>query len=304
MEFRERATKTRTGENSDTRERPPRAYENKKKPERCPVELYYIYESHRPVSTLNEHAPFYLSVNNMLKDLSNGRSWFKISAIGVNTIGAFLRKMSKGAGVVGRYTNHTARKTLITNLIQAGYPPTMIQQISGHKDVKSISHYATASREQIAQMNDILSNPEQITSRPVVAASGSNIPVSNAPNPGSNAQRTGAISSGANIPISQAPNPGSNARRTGAIASGENISVSHASYPDSNDENTPPSDENLAVSVVMQSDTGAFPGLVPLNRANSDNSSSSSSTMMMARTTGLFHNATFHGCSFTMSFGK
>ena len=100
LEFRERATKMGTGENSDTRERPSRAYENKKKPDRCPVKLFYIYESHRPVSTLNEHSPFYLSVNNRSKDLSNPRSWNKISAIGVNTIGAFLRKMSKGAGVV------------------------------------------------------------------------------------------------------------------------------------------------------------------------------------------------------------
>ena len=213
--------------------------------------------------------------------------------------------MSNAAGVVGRYTNHTARKTLITNLIQAGYPPTMIQSISGDKDVKSISHYTTTSREQIAQMNDILSNPEkitnrqaQITNRPVAIASGANNPVSHAANPDSITRRAVAIPSGANNPVSHAANPDSFTRREVAIASGANNPMSHVANPYSNDENIPPPNENVALSVVVQNDVNALTG------DNSDKTSSSTSTMMMANTSELFHNTSFHGCTFTMSFGK
>ena len=146
--------------------------------------------------------------------------------------------------------------------------------------MKSISHYATASREKIAQMNEILLNPEQIASRKAVVTSGANFPVSNSANAHSIASHT----------VSIAPVP--------------NNPVSNAANPDSNDENMPPPDDDLALSVVMQNDARVLPGLVPTNREISDKTSSSTATMMMANTSGLFHNASFHGCSFTMSFGK
>ena len=210
LEFTERITKTRTGENSDARTRPPRAYANTDKPERCPVELLRIYESHRPVSALNEYAPFFLSVNNMAKDLSKPRSWYKTSAIGQNAIGGFMRKMAKGAGIVGNYTNHTMRKTMVTNLLQAGVPPTLIQEISGHKDVKSLSNYGSASREQIAQMNQILHNPHQIQSRAVAIASGAYIPPVHAAVPNSNEENISPPTENIALPIA---NMGENERR-------------------------------------------------------------------------------------------
>ena len=89
-----------------------------------------------------------------------------------------MRQMAIGAELTGKYTNHSVRKTLCTNLLQAGVPPTLIQQISGHKDVKSLMNYASASREQTAQMSEILSNPGQIRSRAVSHAVGAPIPIS------------------------------------------------------------------------------------------------------------------------------
>ena len=168
LEFRERCTKTRTGETKDTRDFAPRAYENEQNTDRCPVELYLKYASHRPVSTLIDEAPFFLAVNNMNKDLNKTRSWFKTSKIGINTILTFMKLMSQSAGLKGKYTNHSVRKTTCTKLLQAGVTPTLIQQVSGHKDVKSISNYASASRQQIRDMNRILSNTEVASDNPAV----------------------------------------------------------------------------------------------------------------------------------------
>ena len=161
LEFRERATKTRTGESKDARPFTPRAYENECNPARCPVELYHIYASHRPLSVMHDNAPFFLAVNNMLKHDNDPRLWFKVSPLGQNTIGSFMPCMAVEIGLKGKYTNHPVRKTSCTNLLQAGVSPTLIQQISGHKDVKSLTNYATASREQIHEMGAILSNPSR-----------------------------------------------------------------------------------------------------------------------------------------------
>ena len=171
LEFQERATKTRTGEHTDTRDFIPRAYANEEDPTRCPTALYQAYSMHRPVSMLQSDTPFYLAVNNMLKDMSKDRSWYKTSSIGVNTIGSFVKTMSKAAGLTGKYTNHSVRRTSVTNLLRAGVPPTLIQQVSGHKDVKSISNYGSASREQIRDMNRILLNPQAATSYPIATVS-------------------------------------------------------------------------------------------------------------------------------------
>ena len=167
LEFRERATKTRTGEKNDARKIRPRAYANEANPQRCPVLLYRAYASHRPLHMMEDDAPFYLAVNNMAKGLQNPRKWYKSSALGSNTIGSFIRVMATEAGLTGKYTNHSIRKTACTNLLRAGFAPTHIQQISGHKDVKSLTSYATVSREQVREMNRILANPQSIATYPV-----------------------------------------------------------------------------------------------------------------------------------------
>ena len=82
-----------------------------------------------------------------------------------------MRTMAQSAGLKGKFTNHSVRKTSCTNLLQAGVPPTLIQQISGHKNVSSLSNYATASREQVCEMNRILANPKSMKSRTTSAVS-------------------------------------------------------------------------------------------------------------------------------------
>ena len=108
-----------------------------------------------------ESTPFYLAINNMIVDKTNHKAWYKASALGKNRLGDFMKNMAQQAGIKGRFVNHSVRKTSITNLLQAGVPPTLIKNISGHKNVSSISHYASASKAQVKQMNEILLNPSK-----------------------------------------------------------------------------------------------------------------------------------------------
>ena len=69
-----------------------------------------------------------------------------------------MKNMASKAEIPGRKTNHSARKTTSTKLLNAGVAPTTIQQQTGHKNVQSVNNYAIASNEMQHQMSDILSN--------------------------------------------------------------------------------------------------------------------------------------------------
>ena len=164
LTFKERSTKTRTGAGTDTRWFQPKAYENKRDPRKCPVRLYKLFRDRRPLTMLQPDSPFFLAINHGNKSLTIDsqealRKWYKQSPLGPNQLGSMMKFMAKEAGFVGKYTNHSLRKTMCNTLLQAGVPPTLIQQMSGHKNVASISNYATASKKQQREMADIVANP-------------------------------------------------------------------------------------------------------------------------------------------------
>ena len=163
LKFRERTTKTRTGESSDTRSFIPKAYENQEKPYRCPVRLFQLFTEKRPPTMMYDGAPFYLAVNYSGKDLSR-HAWYKAAPLGKNKLGQFLRDITSEAQLHGRFTNHAVRSTSIINLLYARFAPNLIQQMSGNKDVDSLKNYATASAKQQKMMSDILANPDKIES--------------------------------------------------------------------------------------------------------------------------------------------
>ena len=104
---------------------------------------------------------FYLAINHRRSNPNDRSTWFKKVPLGKNSLGNMMRKIAKEAGIEGKFCNHTVWRTSITNLLQAGIAPTLIKNISGHKNIDSISHYASASRAQIKRMNEILLNPLQ-----------------------------------------------------------------------------------------------------------------------------------------------
>uniref|UniRef100_A0A8W8N3W6 Tyr recombinase domain-containing protein n=1 Tax=Magallana gigas TaxID=29159 RepID=A0A8W8N3W6_MAGGI len=88
--------------------------------------------------------------------------------MGNNTTGNIVKVMCEAGGIQGRKVNHSARKTAISSLVHAGVPPTIIQQLSGHKNVNSINNYSTASNEQQRHMSSILTNYSSSCSEPPV----------------------------------------------------------------------------------------------------------------------------------------
>ena len=100
--------------------------------------------------------PFYLGVNRRAKP-ENENPWFICAPMGKNTLGDLAKKMSEKAGLSGRFTNHSGRKTAVTKLVNENVPVNQIMQLTGHRNVKSINDYSTASLKKQQEMSTILS---------------------------------------------------------------------------------------------------------------------------------------------------
>ncbi|XP_071142948.1 uncharacterized protein [Mytilus edulis] len=153
LEYSERATKTRTGVNSDSRAFPPKMFEDKGN-QRCPIQMYLLYAQNRPVNMKEDEAKFYVGISNK----ASSGEWFKNMAMGKNTIGKIVKTMAEEGGIEGRKVNHSARKTGITTLIHNGVQDTLVQQHSGHKSLASINNYSKASINQQREMSSVLTN--------------------------------------------------------------------------------------------------------------------------------------------------
>lgn len=101
LEYRERSTKTRTGKNPrDTRLITPKAWAlpEGSPAQRCPVETYKLYKSHRPAKYCNPDTPFYIATNTKF-DAHSSCQWFKCQPVGVNKLGSFMKTMARNAGI-------------------------------------------------------------------------------------------------------------------------------------------------------------------------------------------------------------
>ena len=151
IEFRERLTKSRSGgAAADRRSFAPKAFENKENPARCPVETYKRFASHRPENMMKEDSPFYLAIN--YRRSGEDTVWYTNGPLGKNTISQFLKEDCRKAGVPGRKTNHSARKTCVKRALDAGYPREYVAPLTGHKSVNSLENYAQADVQQVQQV--------------------------------------------------------------------------------------------------------------------------------------------------------
>lgn len=67
--------------------------------------------------------------------------WYDNMAVGKNTLGKIMAKVSEEAKLSKRYTNHCIRATCITNLDENGIETRHIMEISGHKSESSVRSY-------------------------------------------------------------------------------------------------------------------------------------------------------------------
>ncbi|KXJ06675.1 Uncharacterized protein KIAA1958 [Exaiptasia diaphana] len=161
LEYSERQTKTRTGEDPrNIRPVKPKAFATQThKPDKNPVFVYKLYAEKRPLSMQDPDAPFYLGINHVKDSSKTIKPWFKTAPMGVNKLSSLMRTMSEKAGLDAdrRLTNHSARKTMVQKLNDNNIPPTHIMQLSGHRNVQSINNYSNITKEQQKNMSTILS---------------------------------------------------------------------------------------------------------------------------------------------------
>ena len=146
LEYSERQTKTRTGENPrDVRQIKPKMFSDPGS-EKDPVAAYQLYAKKRPTEMNDSDAPFYLAINNCTKQESS-KPWFKKSAVGQNKLNSLMRKMAEKAGLGPNVTNHSGRKTMIQDIIQ----------LSRHKNLQSVTNYSVVPEKQQVKMSHTLS---------------------------------------------------------------------------------------------------------------------------------------------------
>ena len=81
------------------------------------------------------------------------------SPLGKNQLGKFLLEAVSAVGLHSgkkKFSNPSVRKTSIGRLLDANFPENYVMQLSGHKNVYSLSTYKLASVSHQCQMSDTL----------------------------------------------------------------------------------------------------------------------------------------------------
>ena len=157
----ERSTKTRTGERplGDKRAFNPKAFATGT--EKCPVNFFKQFISHRPIKMCEDDAPLFLQVRYNI-DYNSEIIWFYEKPLGKNSIGQFMSKartiLNSENANKGKISNHSARKPTITNLLNENINPLHVQQISSRKKLESLNQYNTASLSIQKQISNVISS--------------------------------------------------------------------------------------------------------------------------------------------------
>ena len=95
-----------------------------------------------------DDAPFYLGTNHT-KTAGSKKHWLKSASMGVSKLNALMKTMASKPNINNeRLTNHSTRKHMIQKLNDSEIPPTHIMQLSGHKNVQSITNYSSLNLNQ------------------------------------------------------------------------------------------------------------------------------------------------------------
>ena len=87
---------------------------NKAFPDRCPINIFKKYRDHRPPNCSDA---FWLVINHN----ETGRRWYMDAPMGQNRFAQIMAKIAEDGGLVGRYTNHSVRRTVSTFLEQGSW---------------------------------------------------------------------------------------------------------------------------------------------------------------------------------------
>jgi len=67
-----------------------------------------------------------------------GKSWYKTTSMGVNSLKMMMPRVPELAGLCNLYTNHSLRVTAATRMLASGIPEKVIAEFRGHKSSKAL----------------------------------------------------------------------------------------------------------------------------------------------------------------------
>ena len=148
IQFKEGPTKTRqSGLKTKMRDFQPRMVAIGG--DRCPVYFFKQYVARRP-QALRNSGPFYLAINHNRRP--DDQVWFKAQPMGVNRINTMMHSIIAGTSLEGntvkRFTNHSARKTLMNKMKKSKVERTSIMKVTGHRNIQSLHDYDEADEDE------------------------------------------------------------------------------------------------------------------------------------------------------------
>lgn len=78
--------------------------------------------------------------------------------MGKNKIGNLAKVMSQRAGIDGRHTNHSARRTAVARLSESGFEDTDIIQVTGHKNCEGLKPYKVMNYTKQKKISNCLTS--------------------------------------------------------------------------------------------------------------------------------------------------
>jgi len=169
LQFNERETKTRSGNDPwNVRAIAPKMFALPNN-EKCPVKAYKVYAEKRPAQRKTRRCTVLLGS----KQCKIWLRFFKKAPVGANKLNTLMKTMAQKAELGPNIKNHSGRKTMVQTLVNNDVPPTDIIQLSGHKNVQSITSYSTVSQKQQVNMSHTLTG---LSSGEIAPQSGSSIP--------------------------------------------------------------------------------------------------------------------------------
>ena len=158
VELSERNSKTMDGsKRNDHRVVTPKIFSNGKQDHTDVVHVFRLFSAHRPESMNKIDSPFYLTPVPERRFSINKQTWYYPTPMGINTLGSLMKSACERSGIIGKKTNHSLRKSTVTELSAAGVPPHKIIKITGHKQSSSIQHYDNSlSVEEHKNISSIL----------------------------------------------------------------------------------------------------------------------------------------------------
>ena len=115
----------------------------------CPVRSFKMY-----LSYFHPDNPFLWQTPNLQNYDSN--IWYTRGHLGKNSLGPFMKDVSRECGLSKSYTNHCIHVTGITVLTMSNFSSKEIMAVSGHKSVQSLTTYQWVKDPQKLEMGKML----------------------------------------------------------------------------------------------------------------------------------------------------